>query len=280
MHLANNKRRGTLYVVITIIWTWGVLAVPIVCGFDFSNIVTMIAYILAGASPSVIGLSFVLLSGSRAYIFSFLKRMVTIGSTSLIGLLITFTLIPAITLTSAAINYLFTSTYPDFSILSTYSKDLTGLMLFAAFTFIFGPLAEEIGWRGYLLDCWKDKGVFIYGAGIGLLWTLWHLPMFFIVGTYQNSLLLQGAMPVIYFALSTTALGVIIGHITKVTNSVLLAILFHFTINFTGEMIPLTITGEMINTIILIVIAFGIMCRDLSKRSRCNETGKREQIKM
>lgn len=84
--------------------------------------------------------------------------------------------------------------------------------------------------------------------------------MFFIAGSYQNSLLTQGAEPVICFALSTIALGVIIGELAKRTDGILTAILFHFTINFTGELIPLAPAAEMINTAALIVIALGMIC--------------------
>jgi len=273
MNLVNNIKRGVLFVIVTVIWTWSVLAVPIICGFEFENTVTKAAYILAGASPSVIGLIFSFISKDRLYISSLIKRIITIGNASAKHVLIVLFMVPTMTLISAYTSFLFTSVYPDFSAIRTYG--FIGLIIFAGFSFIFGPLAEEIGWRGYLLDCWKDKGIVVYGAGIGLIWTIWHLPMFFIDGTYQNSLFLQGSIPVLCVALSTTALGVIIGYITKITNSVLLATLFHFTINFTGELIPLSLTGKIINTIILIVFASGIIYRDLERRWTCNKTNSR-----
>lgn len=265
MRSLKNKRNGIFFVVVTMIWTWGVLAVPVLLRLGFDSAVTKAAYVLAGASPSVIGWIFVLLSGDRAYRRAFLKRIVTAGSARAIDRLAVFALVPAVTLFSSYASFLFTSVAPDFTVLREYSNDLAGLILFAAFTFVFGPLAEEIGWRGYLLDCWKDKGVWAYGTGIGFIWTLWHLPMFFIDGTYQYSLLSQGVIPVLCFVLSTTALGVIIGQIAKSTNSILLAIVFHFTINFTGELIPLSMTGEMINAVALVLIASGIQMRALSK---------------
>lgn len=266
MRLDKNPKSGILFVAVTIIWTWGILAVPVAGGLDFNNTVTRVAYLLAGGSPSVIGLIFVLLSGDKSYLHSFLKRLVTVGNARAKWLLIAFTLVPAITLLSVIASFLLTSAYQDFSILFNYVSNFAELILFAAFTFIFGPLAEEIGWRGYLLDCWSNKGILVYGAGIGLVWTIWHLPMFFIAGTYQNMLLLQGVIPVICFVISTTALGVIIGHLSKTTNSILLAVLFHFTVNFTGELIPLELTAKIIHTAIIAAIASGIIYRSQRKR--------------
>jgi membrane protease YdiL (CAAX protease family) len=70
---------------------------------------------------------------------------------------------------------------------------------------------------------------------------------------------MHGAEPVLCFALSTEALGVIIGEITKRSHGILTAILFHFTINFTGELIPLAPGAEMISTAAFMVIALGVI---------------------
>jgi len=259
MCFAKRTRHDAAFVTATILWTWGTLAISVLLGLDFENTVTRAAYALGGASPSIIGLIFVLLSGDREYRHSFLCRIVMLGKIGKPGFVVIFALVPAVTVLSAFISQLFTSAPPDWSKLSTYLKDPASLIAFAAFTLIFGPLAEELGWRGYLLDCWKDRGILVYGARIGLIWTVWHLPMFFIAGSYQNSLLMHGAEPVLCFALSTIALGVIIGEITKRSHGILTAILFHFTINFTGELIPLAPVAEMISTAAFMVIALGVI---------------------
>lgn len=279
MYIEKNDRHSVGFVIISMLWTWGVLAVPVMLGYDFENTVTKTAYILAGASPSVTGVIFVLLSGDSEYIRYFLKRVVRLGNSRVSDLLMVFMLVPAVTVISAYINFLFTSALPDWSELVAYFKNPAGLIIFAAFTLAFGPLAEEIGWRGYLLDCWKDKGSMVYGMGIGLIWTLWHLPMFFIAGTYQNSLLVQGAVPVICFVLSTVALGVIIGELTIKTNSILSAILFHFVVNFIGELVTLSPSAELIKTMLFTVIASGIVIVDFMRRRAQNGNGREIKIK-
>lgn len=262
MRLMKNTRYGILFVAVTIIWTWGVLSVPIILDLDFENTVTRVAYVLAGASPSLIGILFVFRSLDKRNIRIFLKRIVRFGNATFIDLLLIFLLIPVVTIFSAFIGSLLTSAQPDWSVLVSYCQNPVALVAFAAYMMVFGPLAEEIGWRGYLLDQWKDKGILVYGAGIGFIWTIWHLPMFFISGTYQNALLAQGIIPVLCFVISTTALGVIIGKIAKRTDSILAAIMFHFMINFTGELIPLTLCSEMVQTALLAVIALVIVVHD------------------
>ena len=253
------KTGSRTFIAFVMIWTWCMLAVPVILGLGVGNIITNIAYALAGASPSVFALVLVSFSGDREYRHSFLTRIVRIGNTGAKDILVIFALVPAVTAVSAFIQFMFTCVPPDLSGLNVYIKDPVKLMAFAAFTLVFGPLAEEIGWRGYLLDCLKVRGILVYGAGIGFLWTLWHLPMFFIAGSYQNMLLKQGVIPVICFALSTIALGVIMGETANKTGSILSAILFHFMVNFTGELIPLAPRTEMIKTAVYSIIAFGIV---------------------
>lgn len=53
---------------------------------------------------------------------------------------------------------------------------------------LLGPLSEEIGWRGYM----QKQASQLYNPLkasiiIGLVWALWHLPLFFIKGTTQET---------------------------------------------------------------------------------------------
>jgi membrane protease YdiL (CAAX protease family) len=263
MSISGKYKSGIRFTLIILLWSWGVLAIPVLFGLSYKNFITTVVYILAGASPSVIGLIFVFRSHDRKYIRSFLKRLFSLENVGLMDLMMIFLLVPALTVLSVWINCIFTNIYPDWSEIYKHFSNPGELVIFVVFTFVFGPLAEEIGWRGYLLDCWRDKGILMYGAGIGFIWTIWHLPMFFISGTYQNSLLSQGALSVICFVLSTTSLGIIIGKLVQKTQSILIAFLFHFTINFTGEVITLTTTSEIIKTSLFAVIAVGVLCCNL-----------------
>jgi membrane protease YdiL (CAAX protease family) len=51
---------------------------------------------------------------------------------------------------------------------------------------ILGPLSEEFGWRGYALDRLQTRWNALTSSLIlGVIWSLWHLPLFYIVGTSQ-----------------------------------------------------------------------------------------------
>ena len=52
---------------------------------------------------------------------------------------------------------------------------------------ILGPLSEEFGWRGFLQKRINSEFPPISGSIIiGVVWSLWHLPLFYMIGTSQH----------------------------------------------------------------------------------------------
>jgi len=90
-----------------------------------------------------------------------------------------------------------------------------------------GPIGEEFGWRGYLLQ--RVQPVYgVLGASllIGVISGLWHLPLFWISGTAQSHL------PFALFAVRTVALSVISTWLYNGTRrSLLFVLLFHASLN-------------------------------------------------
>jgi uncharacterized protein len=91
---------------------------------------------------------------------------------------------------------------------------------------LFGGL-EEVGWRGYLLPRLQDRATaLVASVAIGLVWSVWHAPLFLIGSTTQAS------TPVLWFTLQAIALSVILTWTYNGTGgSLLLAVLFHGAVN-------------------------------------------------
>jgi membrane protease YdiL (CAAX protease family) len=262
MRLIEHDHHGVVFIGLTLLWTWGVLSVPVIAGLSFSHPLTKLAYILAGASPSVLALAFVFLTKDQTYQSAFLHRIIGFDLIDLKAYAFILLFVPAVAATSLLAETAISGSAPDLSVLNSYLHRPLSLLGFAGITLIFGPLAEELGWRGYLFDRLADSGVLAYGILIGLVWSIWHLPMFLISGTYQNALLERGFLPVICFFLSTMALGTIMGELSaRNHHSILAAILFHFTINFTGELVPLTTTGALVRTGIYLLSCTSLLLR-------------------
>ena len=99
---------------------------------------------------------------------------------------------------------------------------------FLFFFLIYNGLGEEIGWRGLALPVLQRRLGSLGGSvAVGVLWALWHLPLFWLRGSYQygDSILL--------FVSLLTCWSVIIGMLVgQGGGSILPAILLHEGANF------------------------------------------------
>jgi membrane protease YdiL (CAAX protease family) len=127
----------------------------------------------------------------------------------------------------------------------SFSEPLT-LLSFPLFVLIFGPIPEELGWRGYALDRLQAKwSALISSLLLGSIWALWHVPLFFIEGTYQNDLGLFSLSFWLFFA-ALIPQSILMTWIYNNNNrSTLSAVLVHFMINFVGELVDLTRLAEL-----------------------------------
>ncbi|HZR39992.1 MAG TPA: CPBP family intramembrane glutamic endopeptidase, partial [Ktedonobacteraceae bacterium] len=100
-----------------------------------------------------------------------------------------------------------------------------------------GPAGEEPGWRGFALAKLQHR---YSGLGasliLGVFWTVWHLPLFFIPGTPQYT------TPFFVFALGTLANSILFTWVYNHTRgSVLMTFLFHNALNITALYLPLSL---------------------------------------
>ena len=82
------------------------------------------------------------------------------------------------------------------------------------FVFLFGPLPEEMGWRGVGYDrLQRHMNALLASLILGTAWAAWHIPLFLINGTFQNQLGFGSARFWIFFAsnipLTSSSLGFI-----------------------------------------------------------------------
>ena len=96
-----------------------------------------------------------------------------------------------------------------------------------------GPLGEELGWRGFLLPELQNKNSNLKSAIIiGVIWFLWYIPLWWApFGTLVSGGSIS-VLPVITYFLMIICLSIIITWlVVEAWGSVLIAILFHLSIN-------------------------------------------------
>lgn len=99
------------------------------------------------------------------------------------------------------------------------------------FNLILGPLGEELGWRGVLQEGLNRRlGWLEASLLIGVIWTVWHLPLWTIDSPHAKI-----ALPL--FAAHCMLYSVIIGAAYTISGgSILPAILIHLTVNLASNL--------------------------------------------
>ncbi len=144
---------------------------------------------IAGLGPALVALSFLFLEGGDELVGDHLKACFDPRGGSrpslFIGLLalLTLSLLPA----------LIAPERPD----PLFSP---GIANFLWIGLVFGAL-EEVGWRAYGQRALEDHhSPLVASLIIGIVWGFWHLPLFFLKGTYQAGIGLWSTAGIVFFS--------------------------------------------------------------------------------
>ncbi len=134
------------------------------------------------------------------------------------------------------------------------------VLAFAFGVFVNGPLPEELGWRGYALDQLQARwNALLSSLVLGVLWALWHLPLFFMPGMVHADHGIGSAWFWLFMA-TVIPMAVIATWIFNSTRrSTLAAILFHFTSNLAYDIGNVTDGTNLYSTLLWTVAAIAVV---------------------
>ena len=171
------------FFVVTFVWSWSCwLLAPVVkaeAAFASSAL-----FFLGGFGPSLAAVAVVAMNGGQAGLRAWLLRCLTWrGGPG--WLVLAFSSPLAVLMVAAAAHMALGGSVPP-------SPAFSHVGLFVAnFFFVFlvgGPLGEELGWRGFALPAMQERlGWRSASLALGAVWGVWHLPLFFISKSVQNS---------------------------------------------------------------------------------------------
>ncbi len=126
------------------------------------------------------------------------------------------------------------------------------------------PLIEELGWRGYGVDSLRANfNLFNTSMLFGLLWSVWHLPVFFLKGYYHNELWNLGKVYVLNYFVSAFAVAFLMNWVYyKTGRSIPVIVLFHGVLNLSCMTLRTEQFTKCIATVILCVITMIIVACD------------------
>ena len=118
------------------------------------------------------------------------------------------------------------------------------LLLQVFYQLFSGPLSEEAGWRGFALPRLEAKyNALVSSLILGVIWTFWHLPLFFLTGATQMGI----PMP-IYLLLVVSVTIYMTWLFNNTRGSLVITVLAHWSFNLTGTLItgPLSLMPAMV----------------------------------
>ncbi len=214
-------------------------------------------FLLGGAGPLIGAVALTHLLEPRATQRDFWRRIFDPRLLSRGNWALALLLHPALVLLAVLLDWVLGADVPAFNF---PPNGVAGLLSLAFFTFWFGPLPEEIGWRGYAQDRLQVRLSALQSSVVlGLTWALWHVPLFFVPGTFQQRLGF-GSPRFWIFSATLIPLSVLMTWVyNRTQRSTLSAALLHFSGNLCGALIPKTTRLAIIELILLTVAALALI---------------------
>ncbi|MCX5800857.1 MAG: CPBP family intramembrane metalloprotease [Candidatus Eisenbacteria bacterium] len=217
------------YAISWAIWLTGILSIDGLTSIEDERFA---GFLLAGSfGPTVAALVMAGFTAGRSSIVSLLKRLILVRVNWRVYV-VTLFLMPVIGL----VFYLVLGISAKIALwkIATTMVALVPLnALLGGVIFGFGPLGEEMGWRGFLQSHLQGRVNSVTTAIIvGLVWAFWHLPAFRFAD-FRNGL--DWSQFVVLYPISTILLAFIMGHLWRWSNgSLFIAIFFHAVLNTTA----------------------------------------------
>lgn len=156
---------------------------------------------------------------------------------------------------SILLSTLFGQSLDQFAFTDGFSFSVGGTS--ALLTILLAATIEEVGWRGYGEDSvasyfsWFTESIIF-----GFVWALWHLPLFWIEGTYHSGLRQLGPFYVLNFLISGSPMGFLTTWVyVKNNRSMLACIIFHLFVNAMQEKIAMMPQTKCVETIVVTLAA-------------------------
>jgi membrane protease YdiL (CAAX protease family) len=212
--------------------------------------------------PVVAALWLILSSNSKELKKNFYNRLLNLKLIKPWSLPAIFLIMPATVVISVLISWLFFGQSLDQLTIPRTANFNAGFIPIPVL--LFGAaLLEELGWKGYGVDCLRGKRTFftvtlIYAA----LWAFWHVPTFFINNYYQHILLKANPAFALNFIISIFPGAFIINWLWyKNKGSIVTAVLCHAVTNFQGLLLMGQI-AKCIQTVVMLIVVVVIVSLD------------------
>jgi len=137
----------------------------------------------------------------------------------------------------------------DLGVASDRAATIGGPLMVIPFVLLAGPLSEEFGWRGYAQPRLRRMLAPAPTAILlGLVWAVWHAPLFLLTGTTQAETGLGTGAALLFFVTFVPMSYTIWVVSERLRGGVAAAVALHFAYNGAGGLFPASSTGAALAT--------------------------------
>jgi membrane protease YdiL (CAAX protease family) len=226
------------------LYSWIIWGLAVLYGKPIEDTLSGILFLLGGMGPTIGWIICNILDGKEETFETILKA-IRFDSLGFKGLAVT----TCIGVLPMVLSWLLVSegSTLDFSVVSS---------IIPIGFFIIVSVVEETGWRGYAYPQLNQSySPNVSSFIVGVFWSLWHLPLTMIKGTYQQGL---GYWTLEFFLFFFTPIpnSLIFGWLLKYTDqNVASSVLYHTLLNLVGEVFGFRGKSDIARTIVITFLA-------------------------
>ena len=228
--------RNWLFFILALAWSWLFWIPLIFLKLVFNTMPGIILYSIGGLGPALSAIYLVRTIQGRDERREFWQRVVDYKRVPWRWLLASLFIPLLIAILTVLIAPFFTAEYSNWQPMWLVFQNPLILVFFLVSALLFGPLPEEIGWRGYGLESLQMKYSAVQSSLIvGLFWSLWHIPLFLTKDSAFAATYPLFSPRFWLWGISLLSISIIMTWIFNHTGkSTLTAILFHFSMSATS----------------------------------------------
>jgi membrane protease YdiL (CAAX protease family) len=236
---------------------------------DYQSSPLLLLFVLLGVfGPGLAGIILTYIEADREKRRDYCQRILDLRRIRSRWVAVIILLWPALHILTLILNNIFNAPLPDFTFFKGLLAQPLSIPVIVVLYFVQAGL-EELGWRGYMLERVLPSWGFVKSSlVVGVFHALWHLPLFWVVGTNQIKIGL--GFNFMLFLTQAVAFSVFVSwcYIGN-SHSTLAVMLFHFTGNLCNDLftfVPGTLKYQL--QTLLMVLGAVVICVGWIRRTR------------
>ena len=253
--------RTWLFFLLALGWSWLFWVPLIFLNLVFNTMPGIILYSIGGLGPALSAIYLVRTSQQKDERREFWHRVIDFKRVPWYWFFASLFIPLLIAIFSILVSRLLSTEYIKWQPMWLLIQSPVLFLLFLVSTLLFGPLPEEIGWRGYGLASLQTRYSALQSSFIvGFFWVIWHMPLFL---TKESAFAVAYPLFSLRFwlwAISLLSISIIMTWIFKRTEqSTLTAILFHFSMSATSGFFSFQAQMQSIMLVGFVVFALSVL---------------------